>query len=430
MGFRFVLCGLRGFARTRGLTGILWFGGRRCGLLRSTKFDEKMESWEQHLGRWETAGVVDEATGQRIRAFEAEQVSPGRQRWQVVVALILGGILLGAGVLLFVAAHWNEVSPSGRFLLVVGVLAALHLGAVLSGERFPAMATVLHGVGTAGAGAAIALVGQIFNMQEHWPAAILMWALCAAAGWRFLGDQFQQVLFLLLVPAWIICEWSYWASNFGGFEVYLARMIAVVAAVYLTAFIHSKREVVFGILFGVAGVALIVAVGIESDGWSSWYAHPALPGSLRVAAIAVMSATIAVGWMWERRSVIPAAAVTAMMFVLPWLRAKVHGEEAWQRGYTYEVPSLLAYAVVAATAMVFVWWAVRERSRAVVNFGIAAFAITVGWFYFSSLMDKLGRSLGLIGLGILFLLGGWLLERFRRRLMEQVRSGPSAEATA
>jgi uncharacterized membrane protein len=292
------------------------------------------------------------------------------------------------------------------------------------------MATVLHGVGTVGAGAAIALVGQIFNMQEHWPAAILLWALCAAAGWRFLGDQFQQVLFLLLVPAWIISEWCYWAGGFGGFQVYLARLIAVVAAVYLTAFIHSKRQVVWGILFGVAAVALVVAVGLVSDGWSWWYARPALPASLRIAAIAVMIATLAGGWVWERRSVIPAVAVMVMMFVLPWLRAKVHGEEAWQRGYTYEVPSLLAYVVVAATAMIFVWWGVQERSRAVVNYGIAVFAITVGWFYFSSLMDKLGRSLGLIGLGILFLLGGWLLERFRRRLMVQVQSGPGAEATA
>ena len=388
-----------------------------------------MEPWEKHLEQWETAGVVDGATGERIRAFEAGQVNPARQRWQVVVALIFGGILLGAGVLLFVAAHWDEVSPTGRFLLVVGVLAALHVGAVLSGERFPAMATVLHAVGTIGAGAAIALVGQIFNMQEHWPAAILLWALCAAAGWKFLGDQFQQVFFLLLVPAWIISEWCYWANSFGGFEIYLARMIAVVGAVYLTAFIHSKRQVVFGILFGVAAVALIVAVGIASDGWHTWYSHPALPLGLRLTAIAVMIATIAVGWLWERSSVIPTVAVMAMMFLLPWLRAKVHGEEAWQRGYTYEVPSLLAYVVVAATAMVFVWWGVRERSRAVVNYGIVVFAITVGWFYFSSLMDKLGRSLGLIGLGILFLLGGWLLERFRRRLMMQVQSGP-AEATA
>ena len=119
-----------------------------------------------------------------------------------------------------------------------------------------------------------------------------------------------------------------------------------------------------------------------------------------------MVVTVAVGWMWERKSVIPAMAVIAMMFLLPWLRAKVHAEAAWQPGYTYEAPSLLAYGVVALTAMVFVWWGVRERSRAVVNFGIAAFALTVAWFYFSSLMDKLGRSLGLIGLGIFFCWAG------------------------
>jgi hypothetical protein len=33
-------------------------------------------------------------------------------------------------------------------------------------------------------------------------------------------------------------------------------------------------------------------------------------------------------------------------------------------------------------------------------------------------MDKFGRSLGLIGLGILFLAGGWALERTRRRLVD------------
>jgi hypothetical protein len=35
-------------------------------------------------------------------------------------------------------------------------------------------------------------------------------------------------------------------------------------------------------------------------------------------------------------------------------------------------------------------------------------------------MDKLGRSLGLIMLGVLFLAGGWLLERTRRRLIGHI----------
>lgn len=388
-----------------------------------------MQLWEQHLARWETAGVVDETTAERIRAFESEQIAPGRQRWQIVVALILGGILLSAGVLLFVAAHWDDVSPSGRFLLVLAVLAALHIDAVFCVHRFPAMAKVLHGLGTVGAGAAIALVGQIFNMQEHWPAAILMWTLCAAAGWWLLADEFQQVCFLLLLAAWLISEWSYWASNFGGFEIYLARMIGVVGAVYLTAFVHSKRKVVFGILFGVAAVTLIAAVCIVSDGWQTWSTRPSLPLGMRVAAITVMAAAVFIGWVWERRCVLPVLAVALMLFALPWLRAMVRSDEAW-RPYTYEAPSLLAYVVVAATAMVLVWWGVRERSRSIVNYGIAAFALVVTWFYFSSLMDKLGRSLGLIGLGILFLLGGWMLERLRRRLIVQVQGGPTLEATA
>ena len=52
--------------------------------------------------------------------------------------------------------------------------------------------------GDGGSGAAIALMGQIFNMQEHWPAAVMLWAICALAGWWLLGDEFQQTLALLL----------------------------------------------------------------------------------------------------------------------------------------------------------------------------------------------------------------------------------------
>lgn len=54
---------------------------------------------------------------------------------------------------------------------------------------------------------------------------------------------------------------------------------------------------------------------------------------------------------------------------------------------------------------------------------MVAFAMAVMWFYFSSVMDKLGRSLGLIGLGILFLAGGWVLEQTRRRLVHGMAGG-------
>jgi uncharacterized membrane protein len=86
--------------------------------------------------------------------------------------------------------------------------------------------------------------------------------------------------------------------------------------------------------------------------------------------------------------------------------------------YVRSEPNVPAYALVAVFAVFLCWWGVRRVSRALVNLGIVGFAATVAWFYFSDLMSKLGRSLGLIGLGVLFLAGGWAMEKMRRRILE------------
>jgi uncharacterized membrane protein len=383
-----------------------------------------MQTFERYLNRWRDAGLIDEATASSIRAYESADTRPSGRRWQVILALVLGGILLGAGVLLFVAANWDDVSPGWRLTLVLAMLALFHGAGIVAKERFAGFATTMHAVGTVAAGAAIALVGQIFNMQEHWPAAVMLWALCALAGWWLLGDQFQQTLSLLLVPAWLISEWMDRASVYDGAQVYLARMIAVLAAVYLTGFLHSRRRVVFGILFGVSAIALCVCVGILSDGWTYYrygqHQWGFLPAHLRVIVFVILLLTVGFGWFVGRRSVVPAGVVALMVFVLPWAQSVVESEGFQGYRLKHSEANLFAYALVAATAVFLAWWGVREGSKVMVNYGIAVFALTVMWFYFSSIMDKLGRSLGLIMLGVLFLVGGWLLEKMRRKLVGSI----------
>src|SRR5690348_2623102 len=156
-----------------------------------------MTDYESLLKRWQSAGVLDDEPAARIRAWESAQASaagfaaPGPRKeaqaegmaWQGRVALILGGILLASGVVLFVSAHWDQLGPGMRYLLVMAMVIVFHLGGAVTRDRFKALSTTLHAVGTISIGAAIALVGQIFNIQEHWPAAILMWAIAALAGW-------------------------------------------------------------------------------------------------------------------------------------------------------------------------------------------------------------------------------------------------------
>jgi hypothetical protein len=90
----------------------------------------------------------------------------------------------------------------------------------------------------------------------------------------------------------------------------------------------------------------------------------------------------------------------------------------------------LGQLMCAGAAIFVIWWGVRLSSKALVNLGMVGFAITVGWFYFSEIFDKVGRSLGLIGLGVLFLAGGWLLEKTRRRLIGTMGAGTMAAPAA
>ncbi len=154
--------------------------------------------------------------------------------WQGVTALILGAILLACGVVLFVSAHWDEMGRGARFALVLAMVTVFHVAGGLVRDKYYGLGTALHAVGTIATGAAIALTGQIFNINEHWPAAVLMWALAALAGWALLRDQAQQILALLLVPAWMLSEFEYRAQGHIGSTVYDGRMLFVWSILYLT----------------------------------------------------------------------------------------------------------------------------------------------------------------------------------------------------
>jgi uncharacterized membrane protein len=381
-----------------------------------------MADIESLLTRWQSASVLDAEAADRIRAFEAEQTRPAGLRWQGMVALILGAILLACGVVLFVSAHWDELGPGARFALVMGMVAVFHLGGAWARKEYRALSMALHAVGTISTGAAIALVGQIFNIQEHWPAAILLWAVAALAGWVLLQDEAQQTLTFLLFPAWMLSEFSFYATGHIGADVYIGRFLVVWAVLYLTLFLGSKHKAAQGILFAASAIAAVTGIVILTWGWTSWSADQTfLSFGTRLwgwAFIAFVPLCFSV--LRLRKSSVPVAAAIVFSIALPWCQRNWTDYETYGANhYTFarHDPNLAAHALVAAFAVFVVWWGVHHASRALVNLGIVGFAITVGWFYFSDIFDKVGRSLGLIGLGILFLAGGWALEKMRRRLM-------------
>ncbi len=137
----------------------------------------------QSRSRWPLPGSRRSAAGWRPGwSIETQPIAsaPGRAsgqggcrlRWPAWLALGLGGLLLGAGILLFVAAHWDGLGPAQRFLLVVLTVGGLHLAAAFAADRSPGLSVALHACGTVALGGGIFLSGQIFHLQEHWPGGL------------------------------------------------------------------------------------------------------------------------------------------------------------------------------------------------------------------------------------------------------------------
>ena len=408
-----------------------------------------MNDIESQLKRWQSAGVLDADTVDRIRALEAQgtaqpgapsaaatSASPTGLKWLVTTGLTLGAILLACGVVLFVSSHWSQLSPGERFLLVLSMVAVFHVGGGFTRSSFEGFSTALHAVGTISTGAAIALVGQIFNIQEHWPTAVLLWALAAFAGWALLRDQAQETLALLLLPSWINSELSFRIVGHSGDLVYLGRFAFVWAILYITFFVGSRHKAVQGVLFAFSVIQAVVSIVVMIYGWTFLLAgQSALPFGTRVWAwIAIAVVPLLIAAFHGHKGLVPIAVAIVFVIALPWCYSPsaqaLSSGNGGNQTLAGAIPNLAAHALVAAFAVFLCWWGVRLLSRALVNLGIVGFAASVLWFYFSDIYSDHFRALGLIGLGVLFLAGGWALEKMRRRILARMASAPQPAAAA
>jgi hypothetical protein len=137
-------------------------------------------------------------------------------------------------------------------------------------------------------------------------------------------------------------------------------------------------------------------------------------------AIAIC-APLALGFVLRKSAAWTNAVVTVWVLVIGTFRTAHGGTGGGTSIFAWN--SLGPYFWAGVGALGMVGWGLLERRHERINLGVAGFALTVIIFYFSDVMDKLGRSASLIGLGVLFLFGGWALERTRRQLVGRVAGG-------
>jgi uncharacterized membrane protein len=155
---------------------------------------------EADLARWEADGVITPAVVAAIR-IALPPLAPGINI--AVVVAIVGGLLIAAAFLAFVAAHWIEIARLSRLaMLFAGILSAYGLGAWFARASQPVLADLCAAVGAIIFGAAIALVGQMYHLGGDFAGGMLLWAMGALATAALTGSRGALAVALVAATIW------------------------------------------------------------------------------------------------------------------------------------------------------------------------------------------------------------------------------------
>ena len=246
----------------------------------------------------------------------------------------------------------------------------------------------------------------------------MLWALGAWLAWALLRDWAQVTLVAVLTPAWLAAEWSVFTDFERASHLALSESLLLLALTYFSARTDSLDSHLRRALVWLGGLAAIpCAFGVLAAG------DAPLWGSSRTVTTAWLTAgwllgitlPLALAFVLRRRAVRWNLLAALWVIVLGTTGHNTTSPYVWRELGPY------LWCVVGSVSLVA--WGLLERRSERINLGIAGFALTVLVFYFSNVMDKIDRATSLIGLGVLFLAGGWMLERTRRRLVARVSRG-------
>ncbi len=348
----------------------------------------------------------------------------------------IGAVLVGLGVIFFVASNWARMGPVVRVLVLSAGYAAAAIGAVWAGTRgLPKVANSTWVVVTLLLGANIALIAQIFNHSLTYWQGPFLWMVGAVAmgyarqsqaqgavavplgllalgwvgggsGW-FMDDQMQFLIspeglrpLLPLIGLGLIAValllrrremWRFAEAACVTWGVLLIALSLIVSTVHVEAV-----EWIFGVEFNAKQLVILCAIGV-----------------LVVAAVRFGRARVEL--------VRPVLIGLALLFVLlivpvdgkPWLSMTVQGAH---------IPYGVYVIGVFALALLAIGLGLRAQNPALINTGIYSVAVLIVIQYFSWSSLLLDRSLVFIVGGVLLIGMAILMEKQRRVLVSRIAS--------
>jgi uncharacterized membrane protein len=381
---------------------------------------------------WVAEGLITPEQQQRLLArYPADDHS-------VALLPLLGALLLGLGVLSYVAANWQSLPELLRLVLLLVALLGAYGGGLYALRRGQEPLGIgLLGLGLLTFGGSVILVGKMYHLVSYDARALLLWGaagvalvwltrssflflltlliLCGAQGYS--ADQFgvYSYVALALLALGLGSYWLRQPSRLTGWALalaWLAQMgllvntnhyptlwlVPLMAVFYVVADFLPSRQLAYPVqllpLAGALGLSLLATSTITLP-WLQRELHAV--GTTYWLALLVLAIASAAGKRQQKEL----SGMADWLLVLPVAALPVGAG----------VAAFGQLLVLYAYAGLVLWAGYREQWRVKVNAGTLLFIIATTAAYFRLTWEFLNKSLFFLLGGVLLLGLSWWLRR-------------------
>jgi len=206
----------------------------------SAKFRSQLQ---QESKQWQLEGFIDESIYQGLaERYQFGDLEPSANLRFISIVVGLGCILLGLGVITFVAANWQQLSRILRVIILISLFISVNTAGFYLWQRRPVQGgpqKLGQGFLLTGAlilGANMALMSQMFHQSR--PGYELYWIW----GVGVLAMAYSLRLISLGILAWILIAIGYLWSNF-------APLFGVTVTVDWINALHNHMGLIFCVMF-------------------------------------------------------------------------------------------------------------------------------------------------------------------------------------
>lgn len=121
----------------------------------------------------------------------------------ITVVLLIGSVLIGLGILTFIASNWEALGKLSKFLIILIIFLCFNFGSYKFYNILPRTSKSLLYCGVITFGAGIFLIGQMFNFGGELTTSVLLWTIGVLPVAMLFSDKvlfvFSNILLLIYV---------------------------------------------------------------------------------------------------------------------------------------------------------------------------------------------------------------------------------------